>query len=77
MTSFWKDIFLIIFKCLLLLIIFDIVLKTCHLEREPCIPNPCQHHGTCKSLNETAKCSCRGMWLQPLCKGITLFYEAV
>lgn len=39
---------------------------------DACIPNPCQHGGTCRDENGTATCECKGAWGQPLCKGKVL-----
>ena len=38
-------------------------------EQDACIPNPCQHGGTCRDENGTASCECKGMWAKPFCKG--------
>ena len=38
-------------------------------ETDACLPNPCQHGGTCRDENGTAKCECKGAWAPPLCKG--------
>ena len=37
---------------------------------EPCIPDPCQHGGTCTKEGGKAKCTCLGKWTGPICKGM-------